>query len=88
MNMRKPADNIVFAKSGVNIVFENSFSSIRKKLFLLLFLYISKRKKHFAKVLFSFENVCKVARSSQILFPLSAMRYKMPITKRILYNKL
>lgn len=78
MNMRKPADNIVFAKSGVNIVFENSFSSIRKKLFLLLFLYISKRKKHFAKVLFSFENVCKVARSSQILFPLVAILGRHP----------
>ena len=34
---KKPADNIVLAKNGVNTVFENSFSSIRKKFFLLLF---------------------------------------------------
>ncbi len=31
-------DNSVLAKNGVNTVFENSVSNIRKKFFLLLFL--------------------------------------------------
>jgi len=63
--------NSVLAKNGVNIACENSFSSIRKKFFLLLFFVYYQKEKIFAQVRFPFENVSKVARSSPILFPLA-----------------
>ena len=34
---KKPADNIVLAKDGVNIVFENSVNNIRKNAFHISF---------------------------------------------------
>ena len=70
---KKPADNIVLAKNGVNTVFENSFSNIRKKFFRLLIFRILVSGKIFAQARFSFENLCKVARSSPILFPLAVI---------------
>ena len=66
-------DNSVLAKNGVNTVFENSVSNIRKKFFRLLIFRILVSGKIFAQVRFSFEIVCKVARSSPIPFPLAVM---------------